>query len=381
MCRFSDVRMKKKIGKYYDILTAEGSTEATLMLYGYIGEEYSWDAERGGYAQTGIRDIDFVREFEALEKQYPVIHLRIHSPGGEIWHGSAIVNSILKSTSEVHTWCDGICASMSAGIWAAGKKRHMAKNGMLMFHAGSNICWGNAKDMRETAEALDLFTRSIANGMAETLGRTPEEIGARYFDDYGDHWLDYSLAKTDGLLSDAADDNYTAAAQVPTNLASMTYHQLVASFTQEEKPAEPSLLKKAWSAVTAALIGSAPETITNITSNKDMTIQELKASLADGTLKAEDVQAALAELEPAENPAFTALTAKMAKMEATIAEQAQKLEAWGKAPGAARTEPGAPVADAPGAGDADTPQARLEAANARMLAAVEAGEGFRVATN
>lgn len=375
--------MSKKTGKYYDILTTEGAEEATMMLYGYIGEEYSYDPQRG-WEKTGITDIDFVREFEALAEAYPTVHLRIHSPGGEIWHGAAIVNSILNAKCEVHTWCDGVCASMAAGIWAAGKKRHMAKNGMLMFHAGSNICWGTAKDMRDTADALDMFTGSIAAGMAEGLGLSVAEVSARYFDDYADHWLDYSLAKSDGLLTDEADD-YAASAKVPTNLAAMNYKQLLASF-EEKKTAEarPGLLRQARNAFAqaiAALVGPPDESITNTITDTDMTLQQFKAAIADGSLNVDDVQAALAEMAPKpepENPAIAALTAKMAAMEATIADQAAKITAWGQTPGAGRTVPNAPAADAPGAGETDTPAARLAAANARMAAAADSGDILRV---
>ncbi len=375
--------MSKKTGKYYDILATEGADEATMMLYGYIGEEYTFDPQEG-WKMTGITDIEFVREFEALAEAYPVVHLRIHSPGGEIWHGSAIVNSILNAKCEVHTWCDGVCASMAAGIWAAGKKRHMAKNGMLMFHAGSNICWGTAKDMRDTADALDMFTGSIAAGMAEGLGLSVEEVSARYFDDYADHWLDYSRAKSDGLLTDEADD-YAASAKVPTNLAAMNYKQLLASF-EEKKTAEarPGLLRQARNAFAqaiAALVGPPDESITNTITDTDMTLQEFKAAIADGSLKVDDVQAALAEMAPKaepENPALTAALADIANLKATLATQANLIAAWGQAPGASRTVPPAPAIDAPSASDADTPAARLAAANARMANAAGSGESLRV---
>lgn len=375
--------MSKKTGKYYDILATEGADEATMMLYGYIGEEYTFDPQEG-WKMTGIADIEFVREFEALADAYPIVHLRIHSIGGEIKHGAAIVNSILNAKCEVHTWCDGLCASMAGGIWAAGKKRHMAKNGMLMFHAGGNICWGNAKDMRDTANVLDMFTNSIANGMAETLGLSVEEVNARYFADYADHWLDYSLAKSDGLLTDEADD-YAASAKVPTNLAAMNYKQLLASF-EEKKTAEarPGLLKQARNAFAqaiAALVGPPDESITNTITDTDMTLQELKAALADGSLKVDDVQAALAEMAPKaepENPALTAALADIANLKATMAAQAQQLAEWGAKPGAGKSSPGAAPADAPDAADADTPQARLAKAHAAMSAAADNGEPLRI---
>lgn len=376
--------MSKKTGKYYDILANEGTDEATMMLYGYIGEEYSYDPQEG-WKMTGITDIEFVREFEALAAKYATVHLRIHSPGGEIWHGAAIVNSILNAKCEVHTWCDGVCASMAAGIWAAGKKRHMAKNGMLMFHAGSNICWGTAKDMREVADALDMFTNSIATGMAEGLGLSVAELNARYFDDYADHWLDYSLAKSDGLLTDEADD-YAASAKVPTNLAAMNYKQLLASF-EEKKTAEarPGLLKQARNAFAqaiAALTGPPDESITNTITTTDMTLQEFKAALADGSLKVDDVQAALAGMAPKaepENAALTAALADIANLKATMAAQAQQLAEWGAKPGASKSAPGATAEDAPGELDADTPAARLAKFNAEAALAAQSGEPLRIA--
>ena len=76
--------------KFYKILTTEGATEATIMLYDYIGEYYEWSPETG-YTKEGITDLDFVQELNRLDEKHSVIHLRINSPGGDMFHGNAIM--------------------------------------------------------------------------------------------------------------------------------------------------------------------------------------------------------------------------------------------------------------------------------------------------
>ncbi len=389
MSLFSDMKKNPPPHKYYDVLVSEGDTEATILLYGYIGEMWEWNPEKG-YEQTGIRDVDFVKELDALAKKYNTIHLRINSPGGEIFHGSAIVTAIRNCPATVHTWIDGVAASMAGIIWMAGKKRHMAKNGMLMLHSASGLCWGNASDMRELADTLDKFDESLIIAAADAVGMSEEDMQAKYFN-FQDHWLTYNDVEQEGWLS--GKDDYDAAAKLPADMASMTYRDLLAFFEAQGKPAtdQPDMLTKikAWLEEAKAAVLGQPSDIPSPNNVHDMKIEDFKASLTDGTLKLEDVKAFLESLTPpaapaptedvVENEAITALRTENAALKTQMEAFEARLTAFGAQPGAGKSTPPLPDADLPSAdGTGKTPKQLLDEDNAKMTAAALSGEALMV---
>lgn len=372
--------------KYYNILTTEGADEATILLYGYIGDWIGWDDEKGGWAQKGVTDIDFVKELEALAAKYNTIHVRINSPGGEIFHGSAIVTAIRNCAAEVHTWIDGVAASMAGVIWMAGKKRHMAKNAMLMIHSASGICWGNAEDMREMAGTLDAFDQSLITSCADSLGMTEDDMKKKYFDGK-DHWLTWNDVSGESWLS--ADDDYKAAEDtMPEDVTKLSYRDLVAFFEKEKtqnNPQAPGFLQKvrAFFEETAALFGGThtqPSPINTL----DMNFEEFKTSIGDKTLDIEAVKAYLAEQTPPAEPAAPEPTpapatpapenTEIADLKAQIADLKALVAAWGAKPGEGKATPGMPNADLPAADAKDDAATRLAKAHAEYVAAAEKNE-------
>lgn len=364
----------KQTGPWYRITTSEKNNEATIMLYDAIGDYYDINDE-GYWQNVGVKDIEFAKELDRLAEQYDTIHVRINSPGGEIHHGAAIVNAILSCKAEVHTWNDGLAASMAAVIWAAGKKRHMAKNALLMFHSGLWVCVGNPADMRECADTLDKFNDAMIQGMSASLDMTEEEIRAAWFADYKDHWLSHADATEAGLINATTeyqiiDDNPASAA-----LDGMTYRQLVAHFQKTQHPEAATMLDRIKSAFTAAFHSfthtapAAPSAAADPQNTLDMNFDEFKTAIADGTLNTADVQAHLASLanppaaDAPETPADTdeATAAAMAEMRADLdaalaananmqtqmAALAAQVEAYGKKPGAGKAAPGMTTDDAP----------------------------------
>lgn len=379
--------MKKTPAKYYNIMTSEGSTEATIFIYGYIGEEYSYDPQEG-WKQSGTTDVDFVKEIAALAEKYSVIHIRINSYGGEVFHGAAIVNAIRKCAAEVHTWNDGVAASMAAGVFLAGHKRHMAKNALLMLHSALNICWGNAKDMRECADVLDKINDSLLAGIAEGTGIAEDTLRAAYFADYADHWLTYADAIAAGFVAEEASP-YTAD-NVPANLAKMTYQQLVAHFHKHDHTDAPGLLAKIRAAFkdTLAAVTGGNKPHSHSQNDIDMKIEDFKTSIGDGTLPLDDVKAFLATLqadatpatpatpepEPEENAEVTELKSTVTSLSDQLAQMKATLEQWGKAPGAGKATPSMPAGDPVAADGGNTPEAILAKANAAFAAAAAKNE-------
>ncbi len=383
----------RAVNPFYNVMTTEGSDEATIFIYNYIGDWYEWDPEVG-YKNVGIRDTEFVKEFETLSAKYKTIHLRINSSGGEVFHGSAICTAIRNcTTAEVHTWLDGIAASMAGVIWMCGHKRHAAKNAMLMLHSASNLEWGNAADMRRMAETLDKFDESLAISAADAVGMDEKEMRAKYFD-YQDHWLNYNDILAEGWI-EKEEKPYASADPLPTDLAGKPYRELVAYYQAKQNTApkasdeEPrvgvmSELKKIFEEAKDGIreiLNPSSSSLSN--DNSDMNFEDFKASLADGKLLIDEVKAHLESLTPPP-PAAPAVD-ENAQLRETITNLGQQLTALesritalGAEPGAGKSAPGMPGQDHPnpGAGQRTTAQL-LEEENQKLLAAARSGEAVR----
>jgi len=106
------------------------------------------------------------------------IFLYINSPGGSVYAGLAIYDTIKFLRSPVNTYCMGIAASMGSFLLAAGTKgkRYALPNSRIMLHQPSGGMQGTAADIEIQAQEI-LFIRDRLNRIySENTGQTPEQI-------------------------------------------------------------------------------------------------------------------------------------------------------------------------------------------------------------
>jgi ATP-dependent Clp protease protease subunit len=115
-----------------------------------------------------------------LESENPDkdISLYINSPGGSVYAGMAIFDTMQFVKPDVSTICVGMAASMGAFLLAAGAKgkRYALPNSRIMIHQPSSGAQGQASDIEIAArEILDI--RKRLNGiLAERTGQPIERI-------------------------------------------------------------------------------------------------------------------------------------------------------------------------------------------------------------
>jgi ATP-dependent protease ClpP protease subunit len=164
---------------WYRITNAASEDEAEVMLYDEIGGWWGYTAD------------EFIAELRGVTA--PNLRVRINSPGGSVFEGIAIANALRSHPANVTVQVDGIAASIASVIAMAGDRIEMAPNTMLMIHDASGLCVGNATDMQEMAELLDLISDNIADAYAARAGGTRAE------------WRDRMRAETWYLPDDAVE--------------------------------------------------------------------------------------------------------------------------------------------------------------------------------
>ena len=107
------------------------------------------------------------------------ISLYINSPGGDVYAGLAIYDTMRYVRSDVQTICFGMAMSMGAILLAGGAKgkRIALPNSKIMIHQGHTSGFeGQATDVEIRAREILALQQRIEELMAEDTGHTPERI-------------------------------------------------------------------------------------------------------------------------------------------------------------------------------------------------------------
>lgn len=203
-------------------VTAVSDDRVTLMIYGYIGED--WWADESLTAQSVV---------ETLKGMSPaVIDVRINSIGGSVSDGIAIHSELrrhAKAGTRINVHVDGVACSIASLIAMAGDEVTMPSSALMMLHAPWGTLWidGNAKDVREGSEsfarALDAFGAAMAEAYARKTGRPASDYTAMW-EGGEDHWFTAAEAKAAGLcdvVSDARVDDEPAPAASASYLSAL----------------------------------------------------------------------------------------------------------------------------------------------------------------
>jgi ATP-dependent Clp protease, protease subunit len=106
------------------------------------------------------------------------VYLYINSPGGQVYAGMAIYDTMKFLSCDINTYCMGIAASMGSFLLAAGTKgkRFALPNSRIMLHQPSGGSQGTAADIEIQAREI-LYVRERMNQIyAETTGQPAEKI-------------------------------------------------------------------------------------------------------------------------------------------------------------------------------------------------------------
>ncbi|PMS32711.1 ATP-dependent Clp endopeptidase proteolytic subunit ClpP [Trinickia symbiotica] len=138
-----------------------------------------------------------------LESENPDkdISFYVNSPGGSVYDGMAIYDTMQFIKPQVSTLCTGFAASMGTFLLAAGAKgkRFALPNARIMIHQPSGGSQGTAADIEIQAKEV-LFLRERLNAiLADRTGQSIEQIAK---DTDRDNFMSAAAAKEYGLIDD-----------------------------------------------------------------------------------------------------------------------------------------------------------------------------------
>ncbi len=136
-----------------------------------------------------------------LESENPDkdISLYINSPGGSVYAGMAIYDTMQFVKPAVSTLCTGLAASMGAFLLAAGArgKRYALPNSRIMIHQPSGGTQGQASDIQIQAKEILRLRERLNDILAERTGQDIERIA---LDTERDNFMSADEARDYGLI-------------------------------------------------------------------------------------------------------------------------------------------------------------------------------------
>jgi ATP-dependent Clp protease, protease subunit len=104
------------------------------------------------------------------------LHLRINSPGGDVFEARAMATAIREYPGNVVAHIDGLAASAATTVACSADEVVMGPGSMYMIHNAWSVAFGNKSDMLDMASLLDKIDGDIVADYARVTGADPKQI-------------------------------------------------------------------------------------------------------------------------------------------------------------------------------------------------------------
>lgn len=175
-------------------------SQAEILIYEEVGDGFF----------GGVSAKLFAEELKAIGK-VDTINLHINSPGGDVYQGLAIYNTLKQHGAKVVVDVDGIAASIASVIAMAGEKIRMRQGTMMMVHDPWSIMAGGAEDFRKTADVLDKIKENIVDVYKARTGMDLRNIRRMMTEET---WMSAEEAVSHGFATEVVKDAKAIAAKL-----------------------------------------------------------------------------------------------------------------------------------------------------------------------
>ena len=127
------------------------------------------------------------------------VSIYINSPGGSVYAGLGIYDTMLYIQSDVSTICTGMAASMAAVLLVAGAKdkRFALKHSRVMIHQPMGGIQGQASDIEITSREILKLKKELYTIISEHSGQPYDKV---YQDSDRDYWMTAQEAVDYGMI-------------------------------------------------------------------------------------------------------------------------------------------------------------------------------------
>ncbi len=134
------------------------------------------------------------------------IQIYLNTPGGSVYAGLGIYDTMQYIAPDVATICTGIAASMGAVLLCAGTKgkRTALKHSRILIHQPMGGAEGQASDIEITAREIGKLKKELYEIIASHSGQSYDKIWA---DSDRDYWMTSEEAREYGMIDEVLISN------------------------------------------------------------------------------------------------------------------------------------------------------------------------------
>lgn len=134
------------------------------------------------------------------------IQMYLNSPGGSVYAGLGIYDTMQIINPDIATICTGMAASMGAVLMCAGTpgKRTALQHSRIMLHQPSSAIGGQATDIAITVKEIQRIKQNLYTIIADHTGQDIERVAK---DCERDYWMLASEAKAYGIVDEVLQSN------------------------------------------------------------------------------------------------------------------------------------------------------------------------------
>jgi len=135
------------------------------------------------------------------------ISIYLNSPGGSVYAGLGIYDTMQYISPDIATICTGMAASMGAILLCAGTngKRSALKHSRIMIHQPMGGAQGQASDIEITAREILKLRKELYTIIADHSGNTYKKVEK---DSDRDYWMTADEAKSYGMIDEVLVRNH-----------------------------------------------------------------------------------------------------------------------------------------------------------------------------
>lgn len=207
------------------------------------GRRFNYDTYTWERVESNTSQRYFVENLKDV-KEGDTVNLYINSMGGSVKEALGIYSALRRCPATVVAYIDGFAASAASIIAMAASKVVMPRNTTMMVHNAAWAVYGNSKDLRKSADDLDIINAAMLQSyIVKAGGKLTQEKLEELTD--GETWLSAEECIQYGLADEYAEQD----ADLET--AAKQYQQAHAAFQRRELPDLPAAMAAAISAVMA----------------------------------------------------------------------------------------------------------------------------------
>jgi len=155
------------------------------------------DDDAWAYELMGIKSKSPNKFKEELEKyKGKPLTVWIDSYGGNVFAAAGIYNALMEHKGSVTVKIDGKAMSAASVIAMAGTEIQMSPVALMMIHNPLTYAEGDSRDMRKTAEVLDVVKETIINAYQIKTNKSRSKMGQMMDDET---WMDAKTAVKEGF--------------------------------------------------------------------------------------------------------------------------------------------------------------------------------------